>query len=444
MTELIAKNFWQTVLGDIQIQITRPTYETWLKDTVGIKYKNKIFTVGTPNIFIAEMLQNRMYPMIVETARKIISPDIDLKFTVIGPNNSVQAPPPQRKPAKQKTREMISTPSLPLNNRYTFKSFVVGGSNELAYHAALAVAENPGTTYNPLFIYSDVGLGKTHLLHAIGSACNDKKISSLYITSEEYTNQFISSIKNGNTSEFRDSLRKTDIILIDDIQFLIGKEQTQEAFFHMFNYLHLLNKQIVIASDRPVYELHRLEKRIQSRLNSGLIVDIQNPELETRSAILSSKLEESGIYIHASIITFLSQQNFKSIRDLEGALTKITAFAKISKSELSLEKAQKLSADFISQTKKLFSPEDILSMVSKHLKIETNQIESDNRAKSIALGRMIAIHLLSEKTNLGPTDIGRQLGGRSHSTIIKILNNSKKKMDQDSDYKKTITTLLSA
>ena len=443
MTELISKNFWQTVLGDIQIQITRPTYETWFKDTVGIEYTNNILTVGAPNIFIAEMLQNRMFPLIIETARRIISPDVGLKFILKGPNSSIQRPS-QRKPSKPKTRELISSPALPLNNRYTFESFIVGGSNELAYHAAIAVTESPGILYNPLFIYSDVGLGKTHLLHAIGAACNNKNLSSLYITSEEYTNQFISSIKNGNTAEFRESLRKVDIILIDDIQFLIGKEQTQEAFFHMFNYLHLLNKQIVIASDRPVSELHQLEKRIQSRLNSGLNVDIQQPELETRSAILSSKLEVSGIYIQPSIITFLSQQNFKSIRDLEGALTRITAFAKISKSDLSLEKAYKLSADFISQTKKNISPDEILSLVSKHLKIEANQIESANRAKYIALGRMMAIHLLSEKTNLGPTDIGRKLGGRSHSTIIKILNNSKKKMGDDSDYKKTITSLLSA
>ena len=443
MTELISKNFWQTVLGDIQIQITRPTYETWFKDTVGIEYTNNILTIGAPNIFIAEMLQNRMYPLIVETARRIISPDVDLKFILKGPNSSIQRPS-QRKPSNPKTRELISSPSLPLNNRYTFESFIVGGSNELAYHAALAVTENPGILYNPLFIYSDVGLGKTHLLHAIGAACNNKKLSSLYITSEEYTNQFISSIKNGNTAEFRESLRKVDIILIDDIQFLIGKEQTQEAFFHMFNYLHLLNKQIVIASDRPVSELHQLEKRIQSRLNSGLIVDIQQPELETRSAILSSKLEVSGIYIQPSIITFLSQQNFKSIRDLEGALTRITAYAKISKRDLSLEQAYKLSADFISHTRKNISPDEILSLVSKHLKIEANQIKSDNRAKYIALGRMMAIHLLSEKTTLGPTDIGRRLGGRSHSTIIKILNNSKKKMGDDSDYKKTINSLLSA
>jgi len=439
MTDLIAKNFWQTVLGDIQIQITRPTYETWLKDTVGIEYKKNSFIVGTPNIFIAEMLQNRMYPLIAETAQRIISSDIVLKFTVIGPNKSIQ------RPLQSKTKkETLSSLALPLNNRYSFDSFIVGESNELAYHASVAVTENPGLLYNPLFIYSDVGLGKTHLLHSIGSACNTKELSSIYITSEEYTNRFISSIKTGKTEEFRESLRKSDIILIDDIQFLIGKEQTQEAFFHMFNYLHLLNKQIVIASDRPVSDLHQLEKRIQSRLKSGLIVDIQQPELETRSAILSSKLEASGIYIDPSIIKFLTEQRFKSIRDLEGAVTRIIAYTKISKNELSLEKAQKMTADFISHTKKYFSPDEILSLVSKYLKIETNQIESSNRAKNISLGRMMTIHLLSEKTNLGPTDIGRKLGGRSHSTIIKILKNSKEKMTKDLEYQEAISTLLSA
>jgi len=439
MTDLIAKNFWQTVLGDIQIQITRPTYETWLKDTVGIEYKKNSFIVGTPNIFIAEMLQNRMYPLIAETAQRIISSDIVLKFTVIGPNKSIQ------RPLQSKTKkETLSSLALPLNNRYSFDSFIVGESNELAYHASVAVTENPGLLYNPLFIYSDVGLGKTHLLHSIGSACNTKELSSIYITSEEYTNRFISSIKTGKTEEFRESLRKSDIILIDDIQFLIGKEQTQEAFFHMFNYLHLLNKQIVIASDRPVSDLHQLEKRIQSRLKSGLIVDIQQPELETRSAILSSKLEASGIYIAPSIIKFLTEQRFKSIRDLEGAVTRIIAYTKISKNELSLEKAQKMTADFISHTKKYFSPDEILSLVSKYLKIETNQIESSNRAKNISLGRMMTIHLLSEKTNLGPTDIGRKLGGRSHSTIIKILKNSKEKMTKDLEYQEAISTLLSA
>ena len=443
MTDLKAKHFWQTVLGDIQIQITRPTYETWLKDTIGIEYRKNTFIVGTPNIFIAEMLQNRMYPLIAETAQRIISSDVVLKFTVIGPNKSIQRPL-QTKTINSKSKKDILSLALPLNHRYSFDSFIVGESNELAYHASVAVTENPGLLYNPLFIYSDVGLGKTHLLHSIGSACNAKGLSSIYITSEEYTSQFISSIKTGKTEEFRGSLRKSDIILIDDIQFLIGKEQTQEAFFHMFNYLHLLNKQIVIASDRPVSDLHQLKKRIQSRLKSGLIVDIQQPELETRSAILSSKLEASGIYIDSSIIKFLGEQRFKSIRDLEGAVTRIIAYSKISKNNLSLEKAQKMTADFISRTKKYFSPDEILSLVSKYLKIDTHQIESDDRAKNISLGRMMTIHLLSEKTNLGPTDIGRKLGGRSHSTIIKILKNSKKKMGEDLDYNKAISTLLSA
>ena len=444
MTDLKAKNFWQTVLGDIQIQITRPTYETWLKDTVGIEYKKNNFIVGTPNIFIAEMLQNRMYPLIAETAQRIISSNIVLKFTVIGPNKSIQRPLQAKTIYSKNKKNTLSSLTLPLNNRYSFDSFIVGESNELAYHASVAVTKNPGLLYNPLFIYSDVGLGKTHLLHSIGSACNTKELSSTYITSEEYTNRFISSIKTGKTEEFRENLRKSDVILIDDIQFLIGKEQTQEAFFHMFNYLHLLNKQIVIASDRPVSDLHQLEKRIQSRLKSGLIVDIQQPELETRSAILSSKLESSGIYIDPSIIKFLTEQRFKSIRDLEGAVTRIIAYTKISKKELSLEKAKKMTADFISRTKKYFSPDEILSLVSKYLKIETNQIESNNRAKNISLGRMMTIHLLSEKTNLGPTDIGRKLGGRSHSTIIKILKNSKEKMTKDLEYKEAISTLLSA
>ncbi|MBN18460.1 MAG: chromosomal replication initiator protein DnaA [Chloroflexi bacterium] len=443
MTDLTAKNIWQTVLGDLQIQITRPTYETWLKDTIGLESKDNTLTVGTPNIFVAEMLQNRMYPLISETTQRIASTNIDLKFVVVG-KNSTTKPSRQAKNIKKENKENVFTPLLPLNDRYTFSSFVVGESNELAYHAALAVSENPGVLYNPLFIYSEVGLGKTHLLHSIGTASNIKKASSLYLTSEEYTNQFISSIKNGKTSEFRDNLRKSDVILIDDIQFLIGKEQTQEAFFHMFNYLHLLNKQIVIASDRPVSELHQLEKRIQSRLKSGLIVDIKKPELETKAAILSSKLEATGFYINPSIISFLAEQKFKSIRDIEGALTRLTAYAKISKKELTLDKARDLSSEFTSQTKKIFSAEDILSLVAKHLKIDESEIESTNRAKSIALGRMITIHLLSEKTNLGPTDIGRKLGGRSHSTVIKILNNSIKKMQEDINYNKTISTLLSA
>ena len=433
MTTQQAMKVWSAVLGELQLQVTRPSYETWLKDTVGIASEDGEFTVGTPNAFVAEMLEQRMYSLIAQAMERVTNGPQEVRFQVTPstfPSSTegritrtapdvddgrASAPDDGQGPVLSMTHRTIA-----LNPRYTFGTFIVGKYNELAHAAALAVSERPGAVYNPLTIYSDVGLGKTHLLHAIGNQAQEKGLSLIYATSEEFTNEYIKAIRDGKTEEFRNRYRGTDVLLLDDIQFLIGKEQTQEGFFHTFNFLHMINRQIVITSDRPLTSLTLLEGRVRSRLAGGLVVDVQPPDLETRLAILRAKAEQAGHHIPPDVLQFLAERFHRNVRELEGSLNRVVAHAQLTQSAVTVDLVKRAVADALAPNgRKPLSPRAVIDAVAAYFQVDTDALEGPRGKKNVSLARQVAMHLLREETDLGPTAIGRALGGRDHSTVVK-------------------------
>jgi chromosomal replication initiator protein len=306
-----------------------------------------------------------------------------------------------------------------LNRKYTFSSFIVGSSNRLAHAAALGVAENPGNSYNPLFVYSGVGLGKTHLLHAIGWEAIRVRPRVMYVTAEQFTNEFISAIRERRSEDFRDKYRSVDVLLLDDIQFIAGKEQTQEGLFHTFNALHTGNSQIVISCDRPPKSLTLLEDRLRSRFEWGLIVDMQPPDLETRTAILQTKAEEQKTGAPPEVLNFIARRIQKNIRELEGALNRVMAYARLTKSPLTVELATQALADISSDAhKRTLTPTVIMSVVATFFNIPPETLQGKRRDKTSSQARQIAMYLLREELQCSWTQIGRELGGRDHSTIL--------------------------
>jgi len=306
------------------------------------------------------------------------------------------------------------------NPKYTFHSFIVGSCNRLPHAAALAVAEKPGRVYNPLFIYGGVGLGKTHLLHAIGHMALASNLRVLYVSTEQFTNEFIKAIRERKTEDFRQKYRGVDVLLVDDIHFLIGKEQTQEGFFHTFNDLHNDNRQIVISSDRPPKSMPLLEDRLRSRFGWGLITDIQPPDLETRLAILQAKAEEQGVTILQEVLDLIARKAQKSIRELEGSLNRVVAFARLTNAPLTLEVASQALTEFPSPgPRRSLSPPAIIDTVAKYFELEPEALEGKKRDKLTALARHVAVYLIREEIGRPFTDIGRQLGGRDHSAILR-------------------------
>ena len=435
-----ANRIWDSVLGKVELEIPKPSYDTWLRSTRGISCSSDEFIVETPNAFTAQYLEDRMLDMLEQELRAILEFGIKLKFTVANEiaNDQSYGEDPSTTPysrneqtAKYTTandalfEERVSEHQLRshvgLNNfnaKYTFENFIVGNSNQLAYAGAQAVSENPGDTFNPLVIHSPVGLGKTHLLQAIGHKTKAKGLVTLYVTSEEFTNQYVMAIQSGQTEEFRDKYRKVDVLLIDDIQFLIGKEQTQEGFFHTFNSLHVENKQIVVASDRHIGELKTLESRITSRLAGGLVADIQVPQLETRVAILNGKVQQRRYEIPKEVIEFLGERIQSNIRELEGLLNRVVAWAQFRDEPVTIESVKRMIGDSQISTKKPISDSTIISEVSNYFGVTSDEIIGPRRSKSYLLPRQVTMFLLREETSLSLSAIGKILGGRDHSTVI--------------------------
>ena len=420
------RQIWDAALGQLQLHVTRPNFETWLKNTVGVAYRDGEFVVGAPNAFVAEMLEQRMYSLISRTLESVVKSEVEIRFEVTTPEGEppalhsvdggndeaggapvvqVEAQPPVYRPAS-------------LNPRYVFERFVVGKSNELAHAAATAVSGRPGELYNPLVLYSDVGLGKTHLMHAIGHRATSQGMSLIYSTTEEFTNSYIRAIREGTTDEFRERYRSADLLLLDDVQFLIGKEQTQEGFFHTFNALHMTNRQIVLTSDRPVSALTLLEDRIQSRLAGGLVVDIQPPDVETRIAILRAKAEEMRQEVPDAVLQFLAERIHKNIRELEGSLNKVVALADLTGSPVTIDLTKQAVADVVETAAERHIPDAaVIETVSSHFGVPVEAIKGRKRDKKTAQARQIAMYLLREESQLDLTVIGKMLGGKNHTTV---------------------------
>ena len=437
---------WEAVLGELQLQVTRPSFETWLKDTVGLSHEGGEFVVGAPSTFVAEMLEQRMYSLISRAVERTVHSGVEVRFQVMSNGQAVGAPggkadyatqvavQPAASTSDRGTDRQPRTPSgdhylsagpapeyrpVTMNPRYTFASFIVGKSNELAHAAAQAVSDKPSLTYNPLFIYSGVGLGKTHLLHAIGHELASRGMSLIYATTEDFTNDYIRAIREGQTEEFRGRYRSADILLLDDIQFIIGKEQTQEGFFHTFNSLHMAARQIVITSDRPVTALTLLEDRVRSRLAAGLVVDIQSPDLETRLAILRAKADETGQTFPVEVLQFLAERIHSNIRELEGCLNRLAAYAHLTAGPITLELVKNIVSDILHPaTSRRVSEQAVIDAVSSYLSISEDAIKGRRRDKQTALARQITMYLLRDESNLSLSAIGRVLGGKDHTTVL--------------------------
>ena len=413
-----AEKAWQSALGQLQMEMPKASYDTWVRDTQIFSYDDGLFTIGVRNAYARDWLESRLSSTVTRLLMGIMNRTVGVAFVVnANGNGETVSEPAAAEEIPGVALNMSQGPrSVTLNPRYTFDNFIVGPNNRLAHAASQAVAESPATAYNPLFLYGGVGLGKTHLLHAIGNYCQEHGLRVLYVSSEEFTNDMINAIRSHTTQAFRDKYRSADVLLVDDIQFIAGKESTQEEFFHTFNTLHGQNKQIIVSSDRPPKSLVTLEERLRSRFEWGLTADIQLPDLETRLAILRSKAERLGHAVPAEIMDLIARRVQSNIRELEGARNRIVAFADLSGVALTPQLADVALADLLPQRGDV-KPAAVVDMVAKTFNLSVDRLLSPDRSRDVALPRQIAMYLMRE-TNLSLPQIGLALGGRDHTTVM--------------------------
>ena len=413
-----ADQAWQSVLGQLQMEMPRASFDTWVRDTKPVSYQDGTLTVGVRNAYARDWLENRLASTVNRLLIGILNSTVDVSFIVNGHDNEVvvdEAPPSTPEPASAYEQPVRN--NVHMNPRYIFDAFVVGSGNRLAHAACLAVAEKPARAYNPLFLYGGVGLGKTHLLHAIGNACQMRGLRVLYVSSEEFTNDLITAIRTHTTQAFREKYRSMDVLLVDDIQFIAGKESTQEEFFHTFNTLHGQDKQIIVSSDRPPKALVTLEERLRSRFEWGLTADIQPPDLETRLAILRTKADRTGRNVPNEILELIAERVQSNIRELEGALNRIIAFADLSGSLLTSDLVEVALADLLPQ-KRNISSNKIIDTVAEYEGVEVDDLLGQNRSAKISKPRQIAMYLMREINETSFPQIGEVLGGRDHTTVM--------------------------
>jgi chromosomal replication initiator protein len=457
-----AKQVWRAALGELQVTLSPANFETWLRDTALVEVDDTRFRISVPNGFAKDWLESRYRSLISQTLGRIVGYGVQVDFIVSavdpgapgetdGSSNGTSstnghdgngvgtaavgaellARGADSAAARQATgpQQVRVEPgrvggeggATNINQRYTFANFIVGSANRLAHAASLSVAERPGHAYNPLFLYGGVGLGKTHLMHAIGNQVMAKfpRKRVVYATSEKFTNEFITSIQQGKIDEFRARYRRIDLLLIDDIQFIADKERTQEEFFHTFNAIHEDGKQIVLSSDRPPKAILTLEERLRSRFEWGLIADLTAPDLETRIAILRAKAEEGAVPISSDVIEFIARKVVSNIRELEGALNRIVAYASMGAMPISIELAQAVLSNVLYNPKKRqITPERIAKAVSEYYGVGLDQLKGQKRDKAIVMPRQIAMFLMREETDVSLLRIGAELGNRDHSTVL--------------------------
>jgi len=415
-----AQEIWEAALGELQIQVSKPNYRTWLQKTIGLNYQDNQFVVGVPSPFIAEYLDKNQRSLIEKTLIGLTHHNIKVVFHINGKHHNSSS--------RYGAREEIPapTPTSPkFNPKYTFDSFITGSCNRLAHAAALSIVQKPGHSYNPLFIYGGAGLGKTHLLHAIGHVALADNLCVLYVSAEQFTNEFINAIRERKTEEFHNKYRSVDMLLIDDIHFIIGKEQTEESFFHTFNELHNANHQIALTCDRSPKSMPLLEARLCSRFEWGLVTDIQPPEFETRLAILQTKAEQKGADVALDVLELIASQNQQNIRQLEGALNRVIAYATLVKAPPTPELAAQALKDIAFKEPKSasFTPDAIIEAVAKSFQLTPPDLTGKKRDKETALARHLAMYIIREETNCSLAQIGRELGGRDHSTVTHACEN---------------------
>lgn len=433
---------WEKTLELIKPELTEVSFNTWIKPIEPIFFRDNKLVLGISNVFTKDILVSRYITLIANAVEQATSTKYKVEFII---------------PSEKSLNEVLDQPNLSnssmplesgsltnLNPKYTFDTFVIGNSNRFAHAASVAVAESPSKAYNPLFIYGGVGLGKTHLMHAIGHFVleNNPNMKVVYVSAETFTNELINSIRDDRNVEFRNRYRTMDVLLIDDIQFIAGKERTQEEFFHTFNTLHESNKQIIISSDRPPKEIPTLEDRLRSRFEWGLIADIQPPDLETRIAILRKKAQMENIEVPDEIMIHIAKKIKSNIRELEGALTRIIAYSSLTNSEITEEIAIEALKEIFSAKAKQLSPDLIKEVISTKFNIKIEDFNSKKRTRAISYPRQIAMYLCRELLDLSYPKIGEEFGGRDHTTVLHAYDKITNDMEEDPEFKQRINNII--
>ncbi|MEZ4500452.1 MAG: chromosomal replication initiator protein DnaA [Thermomicrobiales bacterium] len=448
--QLQAKQLWQAVLGDMQVRLSKNAYENWLRPTSLVAFANDVATISAPNTFGATTLESRYAADIESVLSEIIGRPVKVEFVVgtggatdgsavvTGDSRRTSLPNGSAKQGRKQIDttvarktitaldtsqqlELSSSHQPGLNPRYVYESYVVGKSNMFAHAASLAVAEHPGEQYNPLYIYGGVGLGKTHLLHAIGHRALEMKpdLRIVYVSSEKFTNDLIEALRNQRMKDFRARYRTIDLLMIDDIQFIGGKDSTQEEFFHTFNTLHQSGRQLVISSDRPPHAIAGLEDRLRSRFEGGLTADVQPPDFEMRMAILRTKAEEVGAKVPDDAVEYIAQRDKTNTRELEGALNRVIAYSRVGNRSITLPLAMEaLSIGKTSHRRDDLTPDEIIRAVASYYQVDVNAMSGRSRSREIVVPRQIAMYVIREETGASLADIGRALGGRDHTTVM--------------------------
>ena len=446
-----AEQAWQSVLGQLQMEMPRASFDTWVRDTKPVSYHNGTLTISVRNAYARDWLESRLASTISRLLLTIMNVSVAVNFivsnnepdqTIEHRDNSITFLQDANTTHTQEQIDAYDRPSRSsgLNPRYIFDTYVVGSGNRLAHAACLAVAEKPARAYNPLFLYGGVGLGKTHLLHAIGNACHQRGLNVLYVSSEEFTNDMITAIRTHTNQAFREKYRSADVLLVDDIQFIAGKESTQEEFFHTFNTLHGQDKQIIVTSDRPPKSLVTLDERLRSRFEWGLTADVQLPDFETRLAILRSKAERTGRHISDDILDSIARRVQSNIRELEGALNRILAFADLSGTALTPHLVEVALADLLPQRTDI-PPQKIVELVAKEWQTTVEALLGRDRSQKIVQPRQVAMYLLRKETDASLPQIGEVLGGRDHTTVMHSIDKITSDIETKADLRKRVVSV---
>ncbi len=438
--ELTADEAWTLILEGVRAKLPEPTYRIWLAETRPLALSQDLLAVGAGSEFAAEWIEDKYGRLLAEVSEQVLGRRLTISFQhhidsregrspVVAP---LPAPGPSQASADARAVAPVAAPGGALNDRYTFERFVVGSNNQLATAAARAVAEAPARVYNPLFLYGGVGLGKTHLMHAIGHLLRSRDPSRriAYVSSEWFTNDLIASIQEGRMSDFRRRYREIDLLLIDDVHFLGEKERTQEEFFHTFNALHGAQRQIVLTSDRPPKEIPGLEERLVSRFEWGLVADIRSPDLETRVAILRKKAEEGEIAIADEVLEYIARNCRSNVRELEGAVIKLLAFSSLTQRDITTELAREALGGVLAPEGER-TPEAIRKRVAESFGVPVEALLSRRRTREVTVPRQVAMYLMRELLDLPLTQIGHHFGGRDHSTVIHSINKVEQELETD-------------
>jgi chromosomal replication initiator protein len=437
---------WDQILGRIETKVNHHSFFTWFKPTSLVADGGNSITVRVPNPLFKDWLTKHYSVVLSEALAEVRRPGTSLVFVAEGASPPPSLPELPASPDDPPPDPTVAPSTAPggLNPRYTFDTFIVGSSNQFADAACRAVAEAPSRSYNPLFIYGGVGLGKTHLMHAIGHYVlqHDPALMLTYISSERFMNEMINAVRYDRILEFRERYRSVDVLLVDDIQFVSGKEGTQTEFFHTFNALYDAQKQIVLSSDRPPHEIPALEERLRSRFEWGLIADIQPPDLETKVAILKRKAEAEAVPLSDGVAMYIAGRIKSNIRELEGSLIRLIAYASLTGREISLDLTQEVLKNVLDQDEKAVTIESIQKHVSDYYQLKTGELKSRNNSKSVAMPRQIAMYLCKSLTHASLPEIGRSFGGKHHSTVIHSIKKVDELRKRDPDFNNLITTFL--